>query len=916
VTFPEIDPLRRICAERLPGGSFFLATAEALPAGSLVEVVFAVTNLEAVLRVSGKVLPLLPDDPRPGLRITVDNPSAASQSAESFLAFADAVLADEAPPPEERRHGARIASRVRVKLRFSSAEQFHSLYTKDIAAGGVFVLSDAPRPVGTPVEVVLLPPSVEEGFALDGTVTHVVTPEEAPGRAGMGVRFDDVPPDARARIEDYLHRIASVPPNHETAEEIEAVPYVPERPPQPEPPFAVDAIGMERRRDVRVQAHVQVKLRPTDLRRFRELYTRDISRGGVFVYTEHPLPRGTRVEVLLYPPGSRDAFSFMGEVVRVVTPLDVHQIGDLPGMGIRFDRVDPKAREVIERIISRVLDEEPPGRAVLPSEPAGGPPDLAEPVSLDALASAPEPLPPATGARAPEPFPSHPAVPEPPQAGPPPPAPRPAPPVAPAPLREGTAVDGGVAKGTWVQQRRDPRYPSRVQTLLRFSTIDDFREAYARDISRGGVFLATAEVRPLRSQVEIVLMPPRSPGIALTGEVVHVVPRDVSRPEIEPGMGIQFLDLTPARRAEIEACLNAVADEFLSHPPPLWEGAHGDAGAEPPHPAAQRAAAAPSTPAPDLAFRVVDLEDAIPLEQQVMLEEAPPPTIPAPQPPFTPSLKQPVRRQTPEEDRLDELLDAAFVDMPESPPRPVQSEPEAGRPPAAPPPPTAPSKPAPPAPGRPRGRTLLGMPGMPGSLAGRARQARERPAPPPGPPPAPTPLSAEQAQSLLEDLLATFRHKNYYEALGLKPNARPAEIAHVLEARLRPLLAEGYEGGIQFEAEEVLSVARQHLETIRATLLDPESRAVYECSVGLFPRAEEGEPGELTAARQRVRQQFRENFTREFPDKVRKGEEFFRAALEDLRSGNQNGALRHTKMALTFDPLNDRYHELLQKLRR
>src|SRR5204863_490788 len=83
-----------------------------------LEVVLAIEYVDPVLRVTGKVLPSLPGDPRGTLRVALDDAAAALGDSESFLAFAEMAIEDLVPPLEERRQAARVSSRVRVRLRF------------------------------------------------------------------------------------------------------------------------------------------------------------------------------------------------------------------------------------------------------------------------------------------------------------------------------------------------------------------------------------------------------------------------------------------------------------------------------------------------------------------------------------------------------------------------------------------------------------------------------------------------------------------------------------------------------------------------------------------------------------------------------------------------------------------------------
>jgi uncharacterized protein (TIGR02266 family) len=1058
VLLPDLELLRRLSQEQLPLGSLFVVTTDQAKEGSSIEVVLGLAGWDQSLCFRGTVLPP-PEDGRPaGLLIELDDPDAAIEAVQDYIARAATRSLERVPPSGERRQHPRVAAGVRVKIRFQAAEQFREAYIKDISQGGLFVRTTDLRPPGTPVEVVLLPPGVEEGFVLHGVVAHVVEPEaDLRQRPGIGVRFAEISPETRASIEAYLRTLnplpeatlvtrgASPPPaaqpglaspsaletggageallelTHPEPTEIlaDARSYPAQEPslpaavlepshpgavasplaePQPplqaeapsEPAFGPSASGtsptlvpepsilesappsaaelgfaplpdlsadlppgptfLERRGRERVQ----VKLRPTDLRRFRELCLREVSRGGVFVFDDQPQPPGTPVEVLLFAPGAQEPFRFEGDVVHVVRSEDLRAPGEFPGMGIRLSRIDDRDREAIEEIISRVPEEdeprpvaEPPGpllppRAETPA-PLSAPTESTGPKSLEAsfrpqtgtesqspppprvtpfltaqdlipgpdtslfgpLHTHPPPfsgLPPTPAA---EPLASHE-----PGTEPPPPVPQPGEPER----GSGTvAVASAGKKATVVERRPDPRDPRRIQMVLRFQTLEDFRQIYEKDISRGGVFVGTEEMRPLRSSLDVVLMPPgSSSGITLRGEVVHVTPVSFAHPEIEPGMGIQFLDLTADKKAAIERRLagepEPVSEVFSppeepEEPPRRREPAFGRTA--PPRvsvatqevpgrraPALERKARprAPEVPQPpevEEELPVVELEEAISTEEEppVARPRPPPrpalPTRPGPPPRESPPAARPTARTGPDAE-LDRMLDQAFADIPGEPvefPRPEASESAARV--------------------RPTESALVAPEEEPGGPAFPVEGGR---------------ISSSQARALLENLELSLRKSNYYDLLGVKPNASREKIRQAVDARMRAFLPETYRGKLDRETLSTLALGRSRLEAVREVLLDPERRAGYECSLGIFLVNEDELTKAEREARARVRKHFWEQYARENPVKVRKAEEFFKTALDDLRANDQQGALRNVRLALTFDPLCDRYVELLRKI--
>jgi uncharacterized protein (TIGR02266 family) len=99
----------------------------------------------------------------------------------------------------ERRVHPRI--QIAVVVNFGSAHNFYSGRTRDISAGGLFIETDVPLPVGMriTVDVQLLKTKVRG----DAEVVWVLLDDKGQ-TVGMGVRFMSLPASTRERIEAFM----------------------------------------------------------------------------------------------------------------------------------------------------------------------------------------------------------------------------------------------------------------------------------------------------------------------------------------------------------------------------------------------------------------------------------------------------------------------------------------------------------------------------------------------------------------------------------------------------------------------------------------------------------------------------------------------------------------------------------------
>lgn len=109
---------------------------------------------------------------------------------------------------------------------------------------------------------------------------------------------------------------------------------------------AANVDGSERRQFARVQVDLVVSLVFDSLDAIIHCRTLDLSRGGAFIATNRPRPKGTSVRLKLHV-GARK-LNLRGEIVRVVSP---QAVGQTPGIAIEFRDVDPGTRAQIAALV-------------------------------------------------------------------------------------------------------------------------------------------------------------------------------------------------------------------------------------------------------------------------------------------------------------------------------------------------------------------------------------------------------------------------------------------------------------------------------------------------------------------------------------------------------------------------------------
>jgi type IV pilus assembly protein PilZ len=85
-----------------------------------------------------------------------------------------------------------------------------------------------------------------------------------------------------------------------------------------------------------------------------------------------------------------------------------------------------------------------------------------------------------------------------------------------------------------------------------------FLFAYITDLSAMGIFIQTSDPHPPGTLLNLRFQPPGGAQVDVEGRVIWVNPPR-KHDSINPGMGVQFVDLTPAQREQIKALVRTFA---------------------------------------------------------------------------------------------------------------------------------------------------------------------------------------------------------------------------------------------------------------------------------------------------------------------------------------------------------------------
>ncbi len=101
----------------------------------------------------------------------------------------------------EKRERPRVL--IALAITYESGDDFLSSFLSDISGGGVFIGTTKPMKISTRLQVCFHIPGITDSILITGTVVWIRDLESS-DNPGMGVRFDEMEPGDRERLDQFL----------------------------------------------------------------------------------------------------------------------------------------------------------------------------------------------------------------------------------------------------------------------------------------------------------------------------------------------------------------------------------------------------------------------------------------------------------------------------------------------------------------------------------------------------------------------------------------------------------------------------------------------------------------------------------------------------------------------------------------
>lgn len=220
---------------------------------------------------------------------------------------------------DNRRRVQRIDCGLMVSLK--DKHGVTELQTTNVSLHGVHIITDHPPPVRQLVQLNIDLGSFGAVEVMGMVAWHRYGDEDAPdgdGLPGMGIEFFAMPGEDRDSWTRFVHALREAGETGASAPSVAQKPptEIPKSPVGPPPlPEAALKPPPVRRKHPRFISCFMLQIRTKEL--LREMYTRDISVGGMFINTPSPERVNKDVQLVLVHPATKEEFQLAGQVVRV-----------------------------------------------------------------------------------------------------------------------------------------------------------------------------------------------------------------------------------------------------------------------------------------------------------------------------------------------------------------------------------------------------------------------------------------------------------------------------------------------------------------------------------------------------------------------------------------------------------------------
>lgn len=240
-----------------------------------------------------------------------------------------------------------VRYRVRVPVVLAIGRRSLSSVTQDVSLRGMFVHTDSPPALRQLVRVdVMLPGDAK--LSLNAMIVFVLPAHNEHRRPpGVGLQLYGVGREAESVWQAFIRDVAAQHPEADR-HDVEL-----QKPAAPDP---------VRRRHPRLG--VRMRVLPRNVDALIEMWTRDVSRGGMFIETEHELSVGDALELDVVHPQSGDTFTLPCVVRRVARGSAGRGVGveivDLDaGRRTAFQEFAMSSIPELEEELSLIADDDP-----------------------------------------------------------------------------------------------------------------------------------------------------------------------------------------------------------------------------------------------------------------------------------------------------------------------------------------------------------------------------------------------------------------------------------------------------------------------------------------------------------------------------------------------------------------------------